>query len=108
MAGLRDRTGRVAGLLDPTAAQRPIKVDQVGEAREARGYEGKLRVVVAGLRSEHREIVVHAVSIAEVGKLQRALLRGGIALGGGDLVVEGAARRQAVRDFAEGPLDRLL
>src|SRR5258706_1123632 len=107
----RKRGGRprfITGALDPAATERPVEVYEVGEALQPRADERELRVVEAGLCREPREIVVDAVSIAEGGKVERPLLRRRVAFGRGDLVVIGAARSKAIRDFPEGRLDRLL
>jgi len=73
-----------------------------------RADERELRVVEAGLRREHREIVVDAVSIAKGGKVERPLLRPRVAFGSLRPGREGAASREPVRDLAERRLDRLL
>src|SRR6266849_4191069 len=96
------RTRRIARVLVPPAAQCPVEIDEVGQALQASGDDGELRVVGVGLRREHREIVVHAVPIAEIGQLESPLLRRRVSLERGELVVIGAARREPVRDFAEG------
>src|SRR5258706_6974029 len=99
---------RVAGVLYPAAAERAIEIDEVGEPLLLRRHQRELRVVVAGLRGEHLEIAVDAVAIAELRKLEAALLRRRIALLRGELLVERAACGEPVGDFAERGLDRLL
>src|SRR5438132_8819348 len=106
---LSDRAARrVAGVRDPAAAERAVEVDEVGEPLLARGDERELRVIEAGLRGEHLQVAVDAVAVAKLRQLEAALLRRREALLRGELLVEGAARGEAVGHFAERGLNRLL
>src|SRR3989442_1080209 len=88
-------TRLLAGALDPAATEGPVQIDEAGEALQARRDERELGVVEGGLRDEHVQIRVRAVAIAEVRKLQAALLRRREALLCGKLLVVGAARSRA-------------
>ena len=71
LASFGRRSARhVAAALDPAAAERPIEVDEVGQALQARGHERELGVVEAGLRREDLQVVVDPVAVAEQRELE--------------------------------------
>src|SRR3954468_18198234 len=90
----------IAGALDPTASEGSIQVDQTGEPLQTCCDQCELRVVQVGLCSEHTEIAVDAIPVAEVREIQPALLRFGVALLCRELIVVRAPRSKTVGNLA--------
>lgn len=100
------RARRFASAMDPPAAERAVKVDQVRPACHTCADQ-RLRRVRIRLRRQHRQVAVDAVLVAQVRQVKATLLRVLVAFERRDLLVVRAARGKAVRHCAECRLDRL-